>query len=134
MRKMKTLGPRAHRMLRALTGWLAENNEYWGIPLGLLLFIVAPRALRWCDPTAGAYDAGVLHAAVFAVAAFMILKGVTWLLIRLDFPELYTWLDDWFSSRTFSLHDRIPDRRNALALVVYLGYLAALVILTVGAL
>ena len=45
MRITKTLGPRAHRMMRALTGWLAENNEYWGIPLGLLLFIVAPRAL-----------------------------------------------------------------------------------------
>ena len=36
-------------------------NEIIGIPLAILIFWFSPVALRWLDPTAGVYDAGVLQ-------------------------------------------------------------------------
>lgn len=75
---------------RALLAW----NELFSIPIGVALFALSPALFRWIDPTAGTFDVGTLHAVVFAVAAFCVLKGAAWLTLWLDFPGIYKWLDD----------------------------------------
>ena len=126
----------AQRLLRLLR----ENNEFWGIPLGLLLFWAAPPLLRLIDSTAGTFDLGILHALLWGVAAFMVVKGVVWLLLWLDFPELYHWLDDWFARGLYapqpglskaSLVGKRPAQISA-ALGLYAFYILCIVILTVA--
>ena len=126
----------AQRLLRLLR----ENNEFWGIPLGILLFWAAPPLLRVIDSTAGTFDLGILHALLWGIAAFMVIKGLVWLLLWLDFPELYHWLDDWFARgldapqpglSKASLVGKRPAQIAA-ALGLYAFYILCLIILTVA--
>ncbi len=117
--------------LRKLGRFALENNEFWGIPLGLLLFLLTPPLLRLVDPTAGAFDVGVLQSVSFALAAFLLLKGAAWLLLYLDFPEVYRWLDNGLE-RGFSFWLRRGfgrGARAAIALGIYGLYLLLMVAL-----
>ncbi len=85
------------RLLKAVKfvgKWLVEWNEFWGIPLGLLMFALSPRLLSWIEPTAGSYDIAILQPLLYAVAGLWFLKGMCWLLLRFDFPVVYRWLDN----------------------------------------
>ena len=73
---------------------LRDWNEFWGIPIALLAFLGFPFLLRLADSTAGSYDLSVLQSLLLGVLAFWFVKGVAWWLLRLDFPEVYRWLDD----------------------------------------
>lgn len=125
------------RIARALLAW----NELLSIPIGVALFAFSPLLFRWIDPTAGTYDVGTLHAVVFAVAAFCVLKGAAWLTLRLDFPEIYRWLDDRMEAEVLpngSDEDsgcvvKFPSwRRARLLLALFALYLLPLVALTIA--
>ena len=73
---------------------LRDWNEFWGIPVALLAFLGFPFLLRLVDSTVGSYDLSVLQSLLLGVLAFWFVKGVAWWLLRLDFPEVYRWLDD----------------------------------------
>lgn len=111
---------------RRIAHFLKENNEFWGIPLGIILFLVTPSLIQAVDPTAAAFDAGVLHALLFALAAVFIIKGAVWLMLWADFPDLYKYLDNLFTKEFRSESPARPP----LALAVYFMYFLALVILT----
>ncbi len=114
--------------------FVKEWNELFSIPIGLALFLFAPGVIRGFDGTAGAYDPSLLQAVVFGIAAFCMLKGSAWLLLRLDFPGLYQWLDDRLESETF--HDDRGKLRIKLCVSLWLFcfYLSLLVVLTVAVL
>jgi len=80
------------KFVRLLVNW----HEIMTIPIGLAIFYFFPRLLRLMDPTAGAYDAGVLHSAIVAIAIMLILHGFVWLILKLTFPGVYKFLDDIF--------------------------------------
>ena len=115
---------------RRLLQFVADWNEFWGIPLALFLFIVAPQILRIFDPTAGAYDLSVLQALLFGLAAFMFVKGLVWLLIRMDFPKLYKFLDNRLDA--FYLTNYTPKYATLVAVAIYALYLVLLTILVVA--
>lgn len=119
--------------LRKWRVWLAENNEFWGVPVALLSFLVVPYLLQWLDPTAGSFDAGVLHALFFGVVAFVFLKGVVWGLLAMDFPSLYRYLDKYFHE-LFAMHavGRLSPGRGWLALCVYALYFVIITLLTIA--
>lgn len=121
--------------------WCMDWNELFSIPIGLVLFALSPALLRWVDPTAAAFDVGTLHAVVFAVAAFCVLKGAAWLSLRLDFPEIYRWLDDRMEEEILPSGKAEENecvekgsswRRARLLLVLFSLYLLPLVALTIA--
>ena len=82
------------RLLLGIATRLRDWNEFWGIPVALLAFLGFPFLLRLVDSTVGSYDLSVLQSLLLGVLAFWFVKGVAWWLLRLDFPEVYRWLDD----------------------------------------
>lgn len=115
---------------RRLLHFVADWNEFWGIPIALFLFIVAPQIIRIFDPTAGAYDLSVLQALLFGLAAFMFVKGLVWLLIRMDFPKLYKFLDNRLDA--FYLTNYTPKYATLVAVAIYALYLVLLTILVIA--
>ena len=128
---------------------LRDWNEFWGIPIALLAFLGLPFLLRLVDSTAGAYDLSVLQSLLLGVLAFWFVKGVAWWLLRLDFPEVYRWLDDQLETlfaeneAEGANHDaqeearhlwRMVRLRTLVSLMLYALYLLLLVVMVVVAL
>ena len=82
------------RLVLGIATRLRDWNEFWGIPIALLAFLGFPFLLRLVDSTVGSYDLSVLQSLLLGVLAFWFVKGIAWWLLRLDFPEVYRWLDD----------------------------------------
>ena len=116
------------KAVKFVAKWLVEWNEFWGIPLGLLLFALSPRLLSWIEPTAGSYDIVILQPLLYSVAALWFLKGMCWLLLRFDFPVVYRWLDNKLGEEFAQL----PKAYKMLfAAGMFSFYLTLLVVLTV---
>lgn len=99
--KPKGTTTRARAYWVRLWRFAREWNELLSIPIGIGLFLLSPALIRGWDETSGAYDPSVLQAVAFGLAAFCVLKGGAWLLLRLDFPRVYRWLDDLMENETF---------------------------------
>ena len=74
------------------------KEELLGIPVALLIFFFSPVVLRWIDPTAGAYDAGVLQIIIYATVALLIFNGLSWMGIKLVFPEVFHYFQNKFKT------------------------------------
>ena len=112
---------------RTLWARVLDWNEFWGIPLAVILFALSPYVFRLYDNTAGEYDLSVLQALLFALVAFLFVKGVTWLLLRMDFPNLYKFLDDVLDN--FYHSERHSRFASAIAVGIYALYLILFVVL-----
>ena len=112
--------------------FLLENNEFWGIPLGVLLFLGCPVFLRIIDASAGSYDPVLLQSLLYGIAAFMFIKGVVWLVLWMDFPALYHYLDAEVD-QLFNKRES-HSSRHWVALGIYALYLVLITILVVGVL
>ena len=93
MRIMYTIKNLFKQFWKFLRGW----NEILMIPLAIFIFIYSPAVLRWLDPTAATYDAGILQALILAFAATIAAVGTAWLIFKLSFKENYKFLDNIFA-------------------------------------
>lgn len=137
------------RLVVSVASRLRDWNEFWGIPVALLAFLGFPFLLRLVDSTVGSYDLSVLQSLLLGVLAFWFVKGVAWWLLRLDFPEVYRWLDDQletlFAEKKAEScnHDSKEEERHSwqkarlrtvVSLSLYALYLLLLVVMVVAAL
>ena len=111
--------------------FLVEWNEFITIPLGIILFFTFPQMLRLFDNTTAAYDAGVLHSYISAVAGMLIIHGYAWIMLRITFPGVYKFFDDAFErniadSRTYG--SMLSDREKHITLSVWQKSLLALAV------
>ena len=84
---------RFYEFLKSWCKFLRTWNEFVFIPLFLIAFWWAVKILRYADPTAGVLDVGVLHIMFFGTLKFASASLVTWVLIRIQFPSVFTYLD-----------------------------------------
>jgi hypothetical protein len=99
-----------------------EWNEFLSIPLGLLLFFGFPYVLRFIDSTSAAYDGGVLHSYVAAIAGMLLIHGFAWLLLKITFPKIYSFFDNMFEEHIVKQGSFLPtltDREKFLNLSVW---------------
>ena len=141
------------RLVLGIARRLRDWNEFWGIPVARLAFLGFPFLVRLADSTAGSYDLSVLQSLLLGVLAFWFVKGVAWWLLRLDFPEVYRWLDDQLETlfvekkaqknAQSSNHDSKEEERHSwqkarlrtvVSLSLYALYLLLLVVMVVVAL
>jgi|BioPla2DNA2_1021312.scaffolds.fasta_scaffold27149_4 hypothetical protein len=94
-RFLRTLLTLLKRLFRGLLAFLVEWNEFITVPLSLLLFAVGGLFIRRIDPTAGLYDSGIFQALLFAVAAFLLLHGVAWFIIKITLPGMFKFMSDF---------------------------------------
>jgi hypothetical protein len=113
------------KLLAILKEW---KEELWGIPVAcLLLFVVGPKLIQWVDPTAGLYDAGIMQVILFAIIALLIYNGVAWLGIKQIFPEVFDYFQKEFATDFKNLE---KCQKLKVSVLLYLAFLAALVVLT----
>lgn len=82
--------------LTAFKRFLIQWNELVTIPLAIVIFWLGGAFIRLVDPTAGLFDGGIFQIIIFAVAAFLFLHGIAWLVLRITFPEAFKYLDEVF--------------------------------------
>lgn len=113
-----------NKIINTIKEW---KEEFWSIPLAFLLFFISPYILRWFDPTAGVYDAGVLQIILFASISLLVFNGLAWLGVKIVFPEVFEYFQlkfkDEFTNKLTSWE------RAKLSLFVFSLFLAALVLL-----
>lgn len=133
--------PFLKKVVRRVSNALRDGNEFWGIPVALVAFTTLPYLLRWLDSTTGAYDLSVLQSLLLGVLAFWFIKGVAWWLLKMDFPEVYHWLDDQlegvFRRKAIAGSEdesRAQGVRVRVSLTLYIIYLTLSVVLVAAAL
>lgn len=102
LEKLKNFGK---RLLKFLASW----SEIVTIPLALVLWYFSDTFLRWLDPTAATYDAGIFQIILFAIIQFFIFSGVIWIFMKITFPEVYRYLDDALGSNLEPQNDKMTQ-------------------------
>jgi hypothetical protein len=106
--------------------WKNYINELIGIPLVFLLFWFSPIVLRWLDPTAGVYDAGVLQslivAAIFLLTSHTLSNGG----LAVVFPKVFKYFNnDYGFNKEF---EKLTEwQRIRLSLFLYCFFMAVFV-------
>jgi hypothetical protein len=108
-----------NKLIKFLKDW----NELAGLPLALILFMISPSILRLVDPTAATFDAGVLQVIILGVIAFLVASALSWLMVKLTFPQLYRYLDEVFELEIIKAS---CDKHSFIAFSVYAFYLLCL--------
>lgn len=117
----------------AFKRFLMQWNEFLTVPLAVLLFWLGGSFMRWIDPTAGLFDAGIFQIIIFAVAAFLFLHGIAWIILKITFPKLYRFLDEQFE-KEMELSPTVGTnlttyQKCVLVLFYFFGCLFAMVLL-----
>lgn len=109
--------------------FIKTYNEWFSFPIALVLFFVTPHLYRLIDSEAGAFDYGVFHTAIFAIALLSLYSGVAWFMLLLKFPDLKRFLDDSAEKQIIS---GVPHQKQAgyFAFAVYFAYMFLLYLLT----
>jgi signal transduction histidine kinase len=102
------------------------KEEFWSIPLAFLLFFLSPYALRWIDPTAGVYDAGVFQIILFASICLLVFNGLAWVGVKIVFPEVFEYFQNKFKT---DFNNLTTWEKSKISLFVFSLFFAALVLL-----
>ena len=102
-------------------------REYATLFAALLLFFVSPHVLRWVDPTAGSYDAGVLQVIIMAILQFCVFQAFVWFTIKLIWPGVALYIQTSFNHDLKSLE---KWQKVFLSLVLYLSLFLLLALLS----
>lgn len=117
-------------MVRYLANFL---RTWWqqliGIPMALFAFFIAPVVLRFFDPTAAAYDAGLLHTPVLVWVEFLIYNALAWVGVIVSFKPLASWFRIEFHETFKTL---TSWQKLKLSFAVYFTYLLLFVLLTLA--
>lgn len=108
--------------LKQTVKFVSVWNELLTIPLGFAMFYFFPLLLRMIDPVAGAYDIGILHTAIAAIAIMLIIHGFVWVILKITFPGIYKFLDDALEihiNKSESLQSTPTDRDKIFLLTTY---------------
>jgi len=123
--------------LTSIKRFLIQWNELITIPLAILFFWLGGYIIRFLDPTAGLFDAGIFQIIIFAVASFLFLHGMAWIILKITFPKLYHFLDDILEAEIERPdNDNVPDsyklskyQKCVIVLAYFFGCLFSMVLL-----
>ena len=78
--------------------FLNKINEVASIVIAFLLWVASAPLLRRFDPTMGDPGLGVLRDLLYTFMAGLAIHGVSWILIRISWPELYEFKNEFVDS------------------------------------
>lgn len=107
--------------------WRNYINELVGIPLALLIFWLSPIVLRWLDPTAGVYDAGVIQSLSVAAIYVLIIVTAASVGLKVNFPHVFKYFNQ---DEGFNLDYKLLTKwqKIRLSLFLYCFYIAAFLV------
>ena len=101
-------------------------KEWTALVVVVLLFFASNSVLRWIDPTAGTYDAGVLQVINFTLVKFAIYSFVTWSCFKVLWPDLGNFMKNDFQ---FYFKTLQPWQKISISIFVFCFYFLMLVLL-----
>ncbi|MGY4385638.1 hypothetical protein ACVWYN_002684 [Pedobacter sp. UYP24] len=102
-------------------------KEYIALIMAFVVFFISPYLLKMIDPTAGAYDAGVLQVIIMAIVQFAVFQAVTWSVVKNIWPAIGLYMKNFFNNEFLNLSSW---QRICVSLFVYFSILAVLVTLS----
>jgi hypothetical protein len=69
-------------------------KDYILITIAFAVFFLSPYALRFLDPTAGVFDAGILQSPVVGIFMFCVLLQFVWVIIQVIWPSISEYFKD----------------------------------------
>ena len=62
-----------------------KYHELLTIPVAIILFILSVPVLRWFDPTAAVFDAGVFQIMILSTIQLVIYLAIAWFMLKIVF-------------------------------------------------
>ena len=112
--------------LKPLCGYFKVWRELSSLAVGLILWIHSAVFLRWIDPTAGTYDAGIFQVYLFAIIGIFILHGIVRILMKLIWPTSEEYLDNHFRNDFKTI---TPWQKLKLSTFIFFAFLFAVALL-----
>lgn len=72
-----------------IKSFFKKHHHLITVPVAILVFSGSITVLRWFDPTAATFDAGIFQVPIFAIIQFFIYMSVAWFAFRLIFGNFY---------------------------------------------
>lgn len=82
---MKTIKNFLLMMLAAIKSFFKRYPEILTVPAALVVWILSVHFLRFLDPTAAVFDAGVFQVPIFAIIQLLVYASIAWLVLGLLF-------------------------------------------------
>ena len=114
------------QLIKYLWNYVKVWRELSSIVIGLVLWVKSTYILRWMDPTAATYDAGVFQVYLFAVIGLFLLHGVVRILMKLIWPTSDDYLDNEFTKDFKTIE---PWQKLKLSTFIFFAFLFAAVLL-----
>lgn len=89
-----------------IRSFFKKYHELITLPIGFVVWMLSVHLLRWMDPTAAVFDAGIFQVPIFAIIQFLIYVAIAWIVLgvvfgnfkryiktemKTDFKELDPW-------------------------------------------
>ncbi|GAB2553201.1 hypothetical protein GCM10027189_39240 [Rufibacter soli] len=111
--------------MNPILSFLKRWNELWLVIGALLLWPLVPYLLRFLDPTAAPFDAGVLHPIYVTMLVFGALHAFVWIGIKLNFQAVWHFFQDQFLAY---FNHMTPCQKVYFCLSVFALYLFSVVL------
>ncbi|QKJ28418.1 hypothetical protein HQ865_01135 [Mucilaginibacter mali] len=111
-----------------LLTWLKKQNEFIPLIAAILLFLYSPTLLHLYDPTAAAYDVGVLQLDILAIIRFCSFMVIVWMTLKVNWLPIRQYFELHFTN-DFK-HNTTPWQRLKISLSVYFALLFTLALLS----
>ncbi|WP_103072276.1 hypothetical protein [Aquimarina sediminis] len=112
--------------LKPICGYFKVWRELSSLAVGLILWVHSAVFLRWIDPTAGTYDAGIFQVYLFAIIGIFILHGIVRILMKLIWPTSEEYLDHQFRNDFKTI---TPWQKLKLSTFIFFAFLFAVALL-----
>jgi hypothetical protein len=118
-------------ILYAVIHFIRKHSEILTIPIALVLWWFSEPILRFIDPTAGTYDAGIFQVILFTIIQFLIYHGVAWLVFKFTFPIASNYLDNVFDKTILyqSVNPLTKWEKSKLVLFLFALYFLGIILL-----
>lgn len=103
-------------------------TECLTVILMVVLFFLSSTVLRWLDPTAGTFDAGVLQTINLTLVKYAVFLLVTWFSFGFIWPDLRHFMIYYFKS---TFNQLTPWQKILFSSSIYCFHLLTLVVLSI---
>ena len=114
------------KFIKSFSAYFKLWRELSSLAVGLILWMHSAVFLRWIDPTAGTYDAGVFQVYLFAIIGIFILHGIVRILMKLIWPTSENYLDNHFRN---DFNTITPWQKLKLSTCIFFAFLFAVALL-----
>jgi hypothetical protein len=109
-------------VMKKLREFLKRNSEFLTVPAALAIWFAFGKIASAFD--LHVYGAGIFQKILFSIVAILVLNGLAWGLLRVNFPYLKKFLDSDNTDKWFYLDEKQKLKYSTL---LYLAYFFAMV-------